>query len=62
MEDKIKDLDKMLKVLEARNELLEEEKSRNDEAIKKIVNEITIIMENSDETSVENFNVNLKSA
>ena len=62
MEDKIKDLNKMLKVLESRNELLEEEINRNEENIKKIVNEINIIIEDSSESSNENVNANLKNA
>ena len=62
MENKIRDLDKMLKVMESRNELLKEEIKRNEENIKKIENEISIIMENSNESSEEYNKVELKNA
>ena len=62
MEDKIKDLSKMLKVMESRNELLAEEIKRNEDTIKKIENEISIIMEDSNESTNDNKNVDLKNA
>ena len=62
MEDKIKDLSKMLKVMESRNELLAEEIKRNEDTIKKIENEISIIMEDSNESTNKNNNVELKNA
>ena len=62
MEDKIKDLSKMLKVMESRNELLAEEIKRNEDTIKKIENEISIIMEDSNESTNKNTNVELKNA
>jgi len=62
MEDKIKDLNKMLKVMESRNELLSEEIKRNNENIKKLENEISTIMENIKLSSNESINVELKNA
>ena len=62
MEDKIKDLSTMLKVMESRNELLAEEIKRNEDTIKKIENEISIIMEDSNESTNKNTNVELKNA
>lgn len=62
MEDKIKDLNKMLKAMESRNELLKEEIKRNEENIKKLENEISIIMEDTTESTNEYKNVDLKNA
>ncbi len=54
MEDKIKIISSLIKAFETRNELLHEEIKRNEEAIKKMKNELFFIEENkkiSKETS-----------
>ena len=60
MEDKIRDLNKLLKVMESRNELLSEEIKRNEENIKKIKNEISIILDTNNDSSQESSNVDIK--
>ena len=60
MEDKIRDLNKLLKVMESRNELLSEEIKRNEENIKKIENEISIILDTNNDSSQESSNVDIK--
>ena len=51
---------KILKVMESRNELLSEEIKRNEENIKKIENEISIILDSDNDSSNESSNVNIK--
>lgn len=46
MEDKIKIISSLIKAFETRNELLHEEIKRNEEAIKKMKNELFFIEEN----------------
>ena len=60
MEEKIRDLNKLLKVMESRNELLSEEIKRNEENIKKIENEISIILDTNNDSSQESSNVDIK--
>ncbi len=62
MEDKLKYLNKLLKVIESRNELLEEEIKRNEENIKNIENEISIILETINDSSIQANNVDVKIA
>ncbi len=62
MEDKLKYLNKLLKVIESRNELLEEEIKRNEENIKNIENEISIILESINDSSIQANNVDVKIA
>ena len=60
MEEKIRDLNKLLKVMESRNELLSEEIKRNEENIKKIEKEIDFILDGDVDSSNESSNVNVK--
>ena len=60
MEEKIRDLNKLLKVMESRNELLSEEIKRNEENIKKIEKEIDFILDGDIDSSNESSNVNIK--
>ena len=60
MEEKIRDLNKLLKVMESRNELLSEEINRNEENIKKIEKEIDFILDGDIDSSNESSNVNVK--
>lgn len=60
MEEKIRDLNKLLKVMESRNELLSEEIKRNEENIKKIEKEIDFILDGDIDSSNESSNVNVK--
>ncbi len=62
MEDKLKYLNKLLKVIESRNELLEEEIKRNEENIKNIENEISVILETLNDSSIQANNVDVKIA
>ena len=60
MEEKIRDLNKLLRVMESRNELLSEEIKRNEENIKKIEKEIDFILDGDIDSSNESSNVNVK--
>ena len=60
MENKLEDLNKILKVIQSRNELLTEEIKRNEESIKSIENEISSILDGTIDSSMESSNVNVK--
>lgn len=60
MENKLEELNKILKIIQSRNELLTEEIKRNEESIKSIENEISIILDGTIDSSMESSNVNVK--
>jgi septal ring factor EnvC (AmiA/AmiB activator) len=60
MENKLEELNKILKVIQSRNELLTEEIKRNEESIKSIENEISSILDGTIDSSMESSNVNVK--
>ena len=58
MENKLEELNKILKIIQSRNELLTEEIKRNEESIKSIENEISIILDGTIDSSMESKRAN----